>query len=105
MEEQAFSRGRLKGGRSLRCLLLLLCLLTGGRAHAQRTPYAALVTAAQGSVNVRRSGGAGFAAAAVKTQLAAGDIVQTGANSRAVLLFSDGSQVKLNGGTLLLIPV
>src|SRR5262249_20329823 len=103
MQRRALDRFHLRRTAVLGGWLLLLGLIAAA-AQAQRAPFAATLTAAHGAVTVRRSGAATFTAAAVKAQLAAGDIVQTGPGSRAVLVFSDGSQVKLNAGSLLLIP-
>ena len=91
----------------LSVILLLFCLLSS--AVAQGRPPAGLrggatLISVQGPATVRPSGGTAFVPAARKMPLAAGDILRTGPNGRAVLLFADGSQVKLNANTILLIP-
>ena len=49
--------------------------------------------------------GGGLAVDAVrKMTLGSGDVIRTGPNGRATLLFADGSQLKLNANTILLIP-
>src|SRR5689334_3483400 len=81
----------------------VLALVGGAPAWAQSASSAMLISV-QGAASVRRSGSDAFVAAYRKMTLATGDIVRTGANGHAALLFADGSQVKLNTNTLLLIP-
>ncbi len=50
---------------------------------------------------LRRRGTAAFLPLRVRTSLYIGDAVQTGPNSRASLLFSDGSQVRLNANSVI----
>src|SRR5260221_11665594 len=79
-------------------------MLGGGRAPVWGQRSEATLISVQGPASVRRSGGGAFVNAVRKMSVAAGDVVRTGPNGRAILLFSDGSQVKLNANTLLLIP-
>lgn len=76
------------------CILVLHFLASGNIAYA--APRAvATVLAATGTLNVQRVGQNQVAALPVRGALYTGDIVTTGPNGRANLLFSDGSPVRM----------
>jgi tetratricopeptide (TPR) repeat protein len=83
-----------------RFFTLLFLLFWSGLAHAQ-PPAVALVTTSKGTVSVRRKAGAVTVALVKSNVLHVSDIVATGANGKATLLFSDGSHVKLNSNTVI----
>jgi len=72
-----------------------VALFIGSAATADRQP-AATVQVASGTVTVRRPAAAAGAPLREREALYAGDVVSTGADGRATLVFSDGSQVRLN---------
>jgi tetratricopeptide (TPR) repeat protein len=73
------------------------CIFMAGALAAPK-PLTTVQTA-NGTVTVRRAGAAAFAALRVNASLSQGDIVRTGANSKAALLFANGSQVRLNANS------
>src|SRR5439155_391984 len=84
-------------------MLAFLALTLGVRpAHAQ--PRGVLLASSTGPASVRRSGMATYAAATRHMSLAAGDILRTGAGGGAILLFPDGSEIKVGPSSALLIP-
>jgi hypothetical protein len=80
------------------CLLLLLFC---GAAVAAGSSGVAIVKSAEGRVEVKRSGQ--LFAVAAGDHLVAGDLLLTGAGSRAGLIFSDGSTLNLGEKSLLRI--
>lgn len=80
--------------------LLLLASLTSKVESA--TPVAT-VQLAIGSFTVRRQGATQFIPIGIRGSLYVGDMARTGARSKASLLFNDGSQVRLNENTTILI--
>jgi tetratricopeptide (TPR) repeat protein len=83
-------------------VLMAACLLLHAAAAWGQGPVTLI--SVQGDASVRRSGAGAYMPAARKMTVAAGDIVRTGATGRLTILFADGSQIKLNRNTLLLIP-
>lgn len=77
-------------------LLLIVFLITA--SVAQQQPVA-VVQALTGQVKVKRAGSTGADIVTVGAVLGQGDLVNTGRDSKASLLFYDGSQVRLNAGT------
>src|SRR5687767_10529972 len=73
--------------------LVLGLLTTLGQALA--APLATVQTAI-GRVSVQRHNVTSFTAIAARSNLNAGDIVATGENSKASLLFHNGAQLRLN---------
>ncbi|HEX8834048.1 MAG TPA: FecR family protein, partial [Abditibacteriaceae bacterium] len=59
----------------------------------------ATVQAVAGQFRVKRRSAASFAAAGVRTNLNVGDFASTGPNSKASLLFNNGSQLRLNSNS------
>jgi tetratricopeptide (TPR) repeat protein len=57
----------------------------------------------QGAATVRRSGAEAALPAARGARLATGDVIRTGPRSRATLLLPDGTEVRVNANTVLLI--
>ncbi len=77
------------------CLsLVVLLILAISHEKVWSAPIATVQTAT--SSTWKRRGGANFAALNPRTSLDGGDIVRTGAQGKASLLFVDGSQVRLN---------
>lgn len=76
----------------LSLLVFLLLAISNGEAWA--APVATVQTATQSTW--KRRGTANFATLDRRTSLDDGDIVRTGAQGKASLLFVDGSQVRLN---------
>ena len=74
----------------------LLVLLPMAAATAARDPVAT-VQRVSGTLSVRRQGVTAFAPLAARGAVYVGDLVGTGPNSRASLLFADGSQLRLSG--------
>lgn len=79
-------------------VVLVLLVVVGSALGAKPT---ATVTAASGELSVRRAGTQGLVALAVRGGLCAGDLVGTGANGKATLMFADGSCQKLAPNTAL----
>jgi tetratricopeptide (TPR) repeat protein len=90
--------------RHILALVLLLAISGGLPGALGQTRGTVTLISVQGDATVRRSGAGAFVAAARKTTVGVGDIVRTGPTGRMTLLFGDGSQVKLNANTVLLIP-
>lgn len=80
--------------------LLFLAVLTSKVEAA--TPIAT-VQLVIGSFTVRRQGATEFIPIGIRGALYIGDMARTGARSKASLLFNDGSQVRLNENTMILI--
>lgn len=96
-----------RGARSALAPLALLLEIVAALsllASAALAQGRATLLSVRGDAAVRRSGAVSFVNAARKMQVSAGDLIRTGANGRVLLLFADGSQVKVNAGTVLLIP-
>ncbi len=83
-------------------LLFCLCVLFQGEAWGKTRPVAAVI-AGSGSLQVRRAGAANPVPLALRAPLFTGDVISTGPNGRAKVLFNDGSQVKMRAGTRLQI--
>lgn len=79
-------------------LVTLLALLPLAAAAAAGSP-AATVQRVSGTLTVRRQGVAALAPLAARGALYVGDLVGTGPDSRASLLFRDGSQARLNANS------
>ena len=75
--------------------LLLFCFVIFHQQAWSAPRAVATVLAASGALNVQRNGQKQFVSLPVRAALQRGDIVSTGANGRANLLFSDGSRVKM----------
>ncbi len=100
-----------KSGRStlapLFCLLCqsaLMSLALGATALAQPKPAAQLTAVVQsldGQLEVQRTGASGTAELQEKSELFNGDITNTGAASKATLLFNEGSQLQINMGSVI----
>ncbi|HEX8552361.1 MAG TPA: tetratricopeptide repeat protein [Abditibacteriaceae bacterium] len=69
-------------------------LLPAVHAAPRNVPFAAVVSLG-GRPLLQRSGAERLRPLAIRQSLVAGDIVQTGANSKVSILFRDGSQVRL----------
>lgn len=82
-------------------LALLILLSLAAPARAQAPARAGRVISVQGRVEVERAGA--VRPVAVKQDLYPGDLVRTGADSRAAVLLADESQVKLNANSTLRI--
>jgi tetratricopeptide (TPR) repeat protein len=63
------------------------------------------LASATGATTVRRSASTAYVPATKGMTLAPGDIVRTGPNAGAVILFPDGSSIKLRANSALIIPV
>src|SRR5947209_7354725 len=63
----------------------------------------ATVTTLQGHLTLTRKGSSKAVDLAERSSLAEGDVVKTPAGSKATLLFADGSQVRLNANTTVVI--
>ena len=74
--------------------VLLTCLLMSAAIAAPR--LVGTVQTASGRLTVRRQGVTAVSALPSRSALYVGDIVTTGANSKATLLFTDGAQIRLN---------
>lgn len=79
-------------------LVMLLSFLLVDGASAEATP-AAIVQMVSASPTVKHKGKKVFVPLHVRNPLFIGDIVRTGIKDKAILLFSDGSQVRLNINT------
>ncbi len=88
-------------GRALLACLFLLVFSTRPAGAAPR--IVATVIAERGDIQVQRSGTGAFHPLAFQALLTPGDLVRTGPDSEAALLFSDGSQVKINANSVLRI--
>src|ERR1051326_8342056 len=91
---------RRHGTRALLVGAALLMLLTPAWAQLR----AVTLVSATGPATVRRSGTAAYIPTARKMTLAAGDIVRTGASGGAILLFPDGSEIKVRANSAVIIP-
>jgi tetratricopeptide (TPR) repeat protein len=113
---RAFSayRGRRTLGprRTLRLAVVVMLIVSqvsfgfgqGGDAPRGRVEYSGMVASVAGVTTIRLTGGGGgFKPAVIRQQLAAGDIVQTGENGHAILVFTDGSRYTLKPKTKVLI--
>lgn len=78
----------------LRVLAVVTLLTWGGLAQAQ-APVATVQTMS-GSVTLRRKGQTALMAAAARAALFVGDLISTGSDGKAALLFTDGSQLRLD---------
>ncbi len=86
-------------------LLACLFLFALSPEQAVAAPSAqAVVIAERGEVQFQRSGTAPFLALGFQASLYPGDTVRTGPGGKVALLFSDGSQIKLNGNSRLTLP-
>jgi tetratricopeptide (TPR) repeat protein len=74
------------------CVFMVLLSRT---AFASGAP-SALIVAEAGSVSIEQAGSTQFVPAAIHDSLYTGNIVATGADGEAAILFTDGAQVKLN---------
>ena len=81
-------------------VVLASCGLSWGAASATPPPVA-VVQVVRGTLRVRRSGARFFKIIAPRQKLYAGDVVQTGPQSRAVLRMSNGNQLQLAAKTTL----
>jgi tetratricopeptide (TPR) repeat protein len=81
-------------------VMLLLCTPSPANAQESCTPPLARVVSMQGTAEVRRAG-ADWKAAGLDTALCAGDALRVGARSRAALLLSNETTVRLDQGTTL----
>ena len=88
-----------------RCLAVWVILaLAGAMGPVWGQVRGVTLVSATGPATVRRSGTAEYTPAARKMTLAAGDIVRTGASGGAVLLFPDGSEIKVRANSAIVIP-
>ncbi len=93
----------LRFPRKLTSLLCVLVMQFIFILNAFAAPPVATLQTANGSVTVRRTGAANFVALGANASLLQGDEVRTGANSKATLLFANGSQVRLNAKSSIVI--
>lgn len=84
-------------GRLAAVMLLALSFVEQG-------DYSGWVHSVSGTTTVRLTGAAAFKPAAVREKLAAGDVVRTGPNGNAVLVFVDGSRFTLKPNSTVIIP-
>ena len=106
----AMDRGRLKkkyapaiAGRvlTLAGVLLAACIATA-KAAERCTPAFGRVVSVQGNVEIQTAG-AGWQAAALNATLCAGDMVRVHQRSRAALLLSNETTLRLDQGTTLML--
>lgn len=83
--------------------LLLLCLLLLSATTAGAQERQVVLISVQGEATVRRSGAAAVLPAARSMRLATGDVIRTGPRGRATVLLQDGTEVRVNAGSVLLI--
>lgn len=86
----------------MRFFTVLFGLTLAGAALAAGAQVAGRLILLQGEVSVRPSGAA-WQEARLNQDLSPGDMVRTGANSRAAILCLDESQIKLNENTVLVL--
>jgi len=79
--------------------LLIASMATLALAGIASAAPVATVQAASGTLSVKRSGTTALAALRVRSNLNIGDLVGTGANSKATLLFTNGSQLRMNANS------
>ena len=89
--------------RGWRWLLVGLMLAAVGKPAGAQLRAVSLASAT-GSTTVRRSASTTYVPATRGMTLAPGDIVRTGPNAGAVILFPDGSSIKLRANSALIIP-
>lgn len=92
----------IKSGR----WVVALAVLSGALVQSAGASPDSVVTvgAMTGKLSVQRKTGRGFVALTSGQSLFAGDIVATGANSKASLLFPDGAQLRINANSSIEIP-
>jgi superkiller protein 3 len=95
--ERAGSAGVL---RLLVIVLISLVLLS----FTERGEYSGWLASVSGGTTIRLTGGTAFKRAVVRERVAAGDVVRTGPDGSAVLVFEDGTQCKMKPNTTLIIP-
>jgi tetratricopeptide (TPR) repeat protein len=86
--------------RLLAIALISLVLLS----FTERGQYSGWLASVGGGTTIRLTGGTEFRPAVVREKLAAGDVLRTGPNGNAVLVFEDGSQCKMKPNTTLIVP-
>lgn len=84
----------LYGNPRLGAVVIALLLLWGEGAGA--APPVATVQTVSGTLTVKHKGAAAFTPLAARGTLYVGDVVGTGPDGKAALLFSDGSMTRLN---------
>jgi len=89
--------------RALLACVLLLAFSSIPAGAAQRA--AAIVIAERGDVRFARSGSGIFQRLGSQVELGVGDVVQTGPQGEAELLFSDGARIKMNVNSRLRISI
>lgn len=89
--------------RGYRALLVWVALL-GVLGPAWGQGQAVTLVSATGPATIRRTGTTAYTPAARKMTLGAGDIVRTGAGGGAILLFPDGSEIKVRANSAVVIP-
>ena len=80
-------------------LAVVVTLVFLGAEMVMAAAPVATVQAASGTVTVKRKGVTALTPLAVRSSLNVGDVVGTGADGKATLLFSDGSQTHLNANS------
>jgi tetratricopeptide (TPR) repeat protein len=90
-------------GKSCFCKVMLLGLVLTWTALAGAAELAGRLVFVQGQVAVRLAGTEVWQKARLNQDLAGGDMVRTGPNSRAAILALDESQIKLNENTVMVL--
>jgi tetratricopeptide (TPR) repeat protein len=77
-------------------LAFLLCVLSGSKPALAAPRTLATITATSGKAWMRHGGAPDFLTLSRRASLQARDVVGTGNNGKAAILFGDGSQIRLN---------
>lgn len=93
------SRSQAFGGSATAALLLFVCAISA-QAADDCSPVLARVVSVQGTVEVRRAG-ADWKAAVLDSKLCAGDMFRVQQRSRAALILSNETTLRLDQGTTL----
>jgi tetratricopeptide (TPR) repeat protein len=76
----------------------------GGAPAGARVEYTGMIASVAGVTTIRLTGGGGdFKPAVIRQKLVAGDVVQTGENGHAILVFVDGSRYTLKPKTKVIV--